>query len=350
MFVVPFVRCYLRGDVRMPGTCCSCNRSQWWKLRWSVCPHCQKGPLCGTCIDNPIIEGGTSTGVQQESSTGTTDPPRVTSVCRACMEKASTLDFSSSVDVIGPETGPAIVFVHGGGGCRLMFRPQARKLASRGYRCVLLDLPAHGALLDEPLSIDSACERIVAVTHEFAPPHAGVAPAYVGGSLGGYIGMELLGRNPDLFSCAVIASASQTVGVGAGIAARVALWVMKAALGVMSGSVVVNQMLGVVRKRPELDHALLVETFLGPGMFFQHGVQHVRVLQQSNPLLALQNYRGPILFADGSLDHHDNRARLLELARSNNSRSNEAVYEVSCLEFECSNNAACIAVWQSEFS
>ena len=148
------------------------------------------------------------------------------------------------------------------------------------------------------------------------------------GSLGGYIGMELLGREPDLFSCAVIASASQTVGIGAGAMAKVSLWAMKAALGGVSGSLVVGNMLKLVWKRETLRRDLLEETFVGPGMFFQHGKQHVVVLQQSNPVEALQNYHGPVLFVDGSNDHHDNREKLLEVTKANDPRSHEVVYEV----------------------
>lgn len=251
-------------------------------------------------------------------------------MCRSCMEASSTLDFSTSVDVFGPAAGaaPTIVFAHGGGGCRLMYRYHARKLASRGFRCVLLDLPAHGALLDEELTIDTACARIAAVTREHAPSFRGVAPAYVGGSLGGYLGMELLGREPQLFSCAVISCASQTVGVGAGCKARLALVAMGAALGRLYGETIVGQMLTVVSSRKELRRDLLEESVLGPSMFFQHGDQHVRVLQQTNPVDAIAHFRGPILFADGSLDHHDNRERLLAVARASDPRSRAVVYEV----------------------
>lgn len=251
-------------------------------------------------------------------------------MCRPCLERESTLDFSRSVDEYGPAAGtaPAIVFAHGGGGCRLMYAHQARALASRGYRCVLLDLPAHGALLDVPLSIATACTRIAAVAQEYAPPYAGVAPAFVGGSLGGYIGMELLGREPDLFSCAVISCATQTVGVGAGCAARSALSAMSVALGIMYGETVVRQMIGVVGKRTELMQEALQEAVWGPSMFFQHGRQHVAVLKASNPLQSLELYHGPVLFADGSEDHHDNRDRLVQASKANNAASRAVVYEV----------------------
>jgi pimeloyl-ACP methyl ester carboxylesterase len=222
---------------------------------------------------------------------------------------------------------PSIVFVHGGGSCRLMFAYHARELAARGFRCVLLDLPAHGALLDTPLTIESACERIAAITREHAPPHLGVAPIYVGGSLGGFLGMELLGREPDLFSCAVIGQASQTVGAGAGCMARFALVAMKAALGGMYGEAVVKQMFNVVTSSPHLMRDVIDECVAGPSMFFQRGREQVAVLQQTQPLAALAAFRGPVLFVDGSKDHHDNRDRLLAVARANNPRSRVVVYE-----------------------
>jgi pimeloyl-ACP methyl ester carboxylesterase len=303
----------------MPS-CSRCGTVERFRLKWFTCPDCQTHHLCPRCVDNPVT---TSTGTGEERTWV------VRSVCRPCLERASTLDFSRSVDVVGAAAGeaPSIVFVHGGGSCRLMFACHARELAARGFRCVLLDLPAHGALLDTSLTIESACERIAAVTREHAPPHRGFRPVYVGGSLGGFLGMELLGREPELFSCAVIGQASQTVGIGAGCMARFALVAMKAALGGMYGETIVKQMLKAVTSSRQLMHDAIDECVAGPSMFFQRGMEQVAVLQQTQPVAALQNYRGPVLFADGSKDHHDNRDRLLAVAQANNPRSRVVVYE-----------------------
>ena len=49
-------------------------------------------------------------------------------------------------------------------------------------------------------TLSSAIETILSVTSQ----HAGPNPVYIGGSLGGYIGMELLGQHPNVFKSAVI--------------------------------------------------------------------------------------------------------------------------------------------------
>jgi pimeloyl-ACP methyl ester carboxylesterase len=51
--------------------------------------------------------------------------------------------------------GQAIVFVHGGGGCRAMFATHAKHFGQK-YSCVLIDLPGHRSRMDETLSLKSA--------------------------------------------------------------------------------------------------------------------------------------------------------------------------------------------------
>eukprot|EP00291_Cryptomonas_curvata_P026623 CAMPEP_0172162628 /NCGR_PEP_ID=MMETSP1050-20130122/6784_1 /TAXON_ID=233186 /ORGANISM="Cryptomonas curvata, Strain CCAP979/52" /LENGTH=161 /DNA_ID=CAMNT_0012832653 /DNA_START=132 /DNA_END=614 /DNA_ORIENTATION=- len=134
---------------------------------------------------------------------------KIETLDRETFMKLSSLDFTRTIDVLGPAAGtaPAVVFVHGGGSCRTMFLYHAREFAKQGYRCVLLDLPGHGARMDEPLTMTSAIAAILDAVRLEAPPTADgrkpQKPLYIGGSLGGYIGMELLGAHPDVFAGAV---------------------------------------------------------------------------------------------------------------------------------------------------
>lgn len=114
-----------------------------------------------------------------------------------------------------------------------MFRAHARAMASKGYRCVLLDLPGHGSRMDDHLTVDSAIDTIAQTIRVHALPYRGVGPVLIGGSLGGYLGMEFLGRHPDLVSSAVLLMCSQNTGVGRGFAASLGLLALD---NVVSGS------------------------------------------------------------------------------------------------------------------
>jgi pimeloyl-ACP methyl ester carboxylesterase len=40
-------------------------------------------------------------------------------------------------------------------------------------------------------------------------------------------------------------------------------------------------------------------------MFFGQSTQHIEILKQSNPRVSLPRFQGPVLFINGSKDHHD---------------------------------------------
>jgi pimeloyl-ACP methyl ester carboxylesterase len=62
------------------------------------------------------------------------------------------LDFSKKYEIVGDANSQEIVLIHGAGSCRRMFLPHAEELAKKGYRCILMDLPGHGARMDEALN------------------------------------------------------------------------------------------------------------------------------------------------------------------------------------------------------
>jgi len=233
-------------------------------------------------------------------------------LCRACFQALSPLDFARAApDVLAPAGAagagaPSLVFLHGGGGCRTMFRGVAAALVARAaVRAVLVDLPGHGARMDEPLSMASAVASVRAQAAEFAPPTArGAKPVYVGGSLGGYIGMEVLGAAPDAFAGAVIAMAGQDVGPGRGCAASVGMAAMGLALTWLAPATLLNAMRGAARRNGHIPAAALADT-LRPGFFFQQARAQLDVMRASDPRAALPRYGGPVLFVNGSRDHRD---------------------------------------------
>ena len=267
--------------------------------RLSACGACGER-RCSACLNNALV---TEAAI---AAHGAYDAPAST-LCLACFRALSPLDFTAAApDVLGPAGAPAVIFVHGGGGCRTMFRATASALAARcAVRVLLLDLPGHGARMDEPLSMASAVASVRAQAAEFAPPTArGAKPVYVGGSLGGYIGMEVLGAAPDAFAGAVIAMAGQDVGPGRGCAASVGMAAMGLALTWLAPATLLNAMRGEARRNGHIPAAALADT-LRPGFFFQQARAQLDVMRASDPRAALPRYAGPVLCVNGSKDHRD---------------------------------------------
>jgi pimeloyl-ACP methyl ester carboxylesterase len=103
----------------------------------------------------------------------------------------------------GPDDGPPIVFVHGALMSHSVWRPQLDTLRGQ-VRCLAVDLPSHGVLVDEPFTL----ERGVA-TVRAAIDAAGGRAVVVGLSLGGYVAMALAGRHPDAVRGLVIAGCTR---------------------------------------------------------------------------------------------------------------------------------------------
>jgi pimeloyl-ACP methyl ester carboxylesterase len=106
-------------------------------------------------------------------------------------------------DVAGPPDAPAIVFVHGTRLTRAAWGPQMAGL-SREFRTIALDLPGHGALADEPFTLDGAA----ATVRRAIDAEAGGRAIVVGLSLGGYVAMELAAASPDHVRGLVLAGAT----------------------------------------------------------------------------------------------------------------------------------------------
>jgi pimeloyl-ACP methyl ester carboxylesterase len=227
--------------------------------------------------------------------------------CEKCYIKNNTLDFTKTEMVIGSEKGQglSVLFVHGAGGCRTMFEIHAKRLAQKGFRCVLLDLPGHGARMNEKLTLQTAIETILQVTKEYCADYNGIKPVYVGGSLGGYIGMELLGQHPQLFSGAVIGMSGQDVGEQRGFAAAAGLFAMEKVVPLMSAKLTLNGMISQAIKNGHISKQVIYDMAGGVGMFFHQALAHVEILKATNPRKSLPAFSGKLLFVNGSKDHRD---------------------------------------------
>ncbi|KAJ2996185.1 hypothetical protein HDV02_006713, partial [Globomyces sp. JEL0801] len=150
---------------------------------------------------------------------------------------------------------------------------------------------------------------------EYASDYNGKKPIYVGGSLGGYIGMELLGSHPSVFSSAAILMAGQGVGAGRGMAASLGLYGMGLVIPLMSAESMLKGMVSQAKGNGHISDTLLKEMALSHGFFFNQAEKHIEILKASNPRISLPKYDGRILFINGSKDHRDSENVWLEASK-----------------------------------
>lgn len=112
------------------------------------------------------------------------------------------------IQSIGKSSLPRIIFLHGFLGSGSDWLPVARQLCN-DYCCVMVDLPGHGkaGFLQTP-QIDGFFEQTADALAELLQ-ESGSSPNYlVGYSMGGRLALALLLRHQELFTKAVIVSAS----------------------------------------------------------------------------------------------------------------------------------------------
>ncbi|WP_193072116.1 alpha/beta fold hydrolase [Pseudomonas sp. FME51] len=95
-----------------------------------------------------------------------------------------------AASVGGPEDGPGILFLHGGGQTRYAWNSCAETLAEDGFRVISLDLRGHGdsAWAADGYAIELQVQDVLAVISQFPEP-----PILVGASLGGLVALNTLG-------------------------------------------------------------------------------------------------------------------------------------------------------------
>lgn len=238
----------------------------------------------------------------------------VVRVCKKCFKEQSSLDHSKFYDFFGPSNDPAIpalLFVHGGGGCRSMWGPQIRALSTE-FRCYAIDLPGHGSRMNEPLSLASAVDTVTQFVEQNLD---GQVVIYVGDSLGGYLGMHIVGEHPHLFAGAVICSAGQNVGPGSSLAARLGLVVLEGVTKLAPRKTVVQQLVASM-DLTNISEDLIDECNLRCGLYFDCAEDQIRILKTINPAIQLPKYSGPLLFLNGGKDHHDSQDLWMQVSKN----------------------------------
>lgn len=100
---------------------------------------------------------------------------------------------------IGPKDAPIVVFLHGGGMNGRSLRPIAARLTE--YRCILPDLPGHGA--NHNVSFESFAASANTVANALRTRNVGAVHLF-GLSMGGFIALHLMAAHPDLVTSATI--------------------------------------------------------------------------------------------------------------------------------------------------
>ena len=117
-------------------------------------------------------------------------------------------------DVGGPEDGPPVMLMHGGGQTRGAWKKAASALAAGGHRVVSLDLRGHGEsdwASDGDYSLDAFAADLNAVAETLGQP-----PALVGASLGGMAALLAIGGELKASSLVLVDIVPQMNRDGAG--------------------------------------------------------------------------------------------------------------------------------------
>jgi pimeloyl-ACP methyl ester carboxylesterase len=199
----------------------------------------------------------------------------------------------ATYDVAGPIGAPAIVFVHGTRLTRALWTAQLQDLSDT-YRVAALDLPGHGVLRGEPFELDAAADQVAAVIRATAPaddPRAVV----VGLSLGGYVGMNLVSRQPELVRGLVLSGSTAEPVAWRALPYRGLAWVMERFAGERLDQL--NRWFFRTRFP-----AATAEPIVAGGFWYAGGARALRSLVGRSFVPALAAYDGPTLFLNGTWD------------------------------------------------
>lgn len=194
-------------------------------------------------------------------------------------------------EVAGPVDGPPIVLVHGAVMTRAQWCLQMERFAAAGYRSISVDLPGHGALADQPFTLDAAAKAV----EEVIDSVAGGRAILVGLSLGGYVSMTVAARSPQRVRGLVVAgSTREPTGP-----ARVAFWFVGAGLGLAPEPVLRAAMRWIWSRRygPRTAAAIMAK-----GYYARGGGTAIRVLAAGGFRDRIRAYGGPILVINGNFD------------------------------------------------
>lgn len=307
------------------STCTECQSNFGCLMGKATACHKCDTDLCSNCASkNALVPFDP---VDPETSDDMSKNHKVFTYCTKCFQQVSTLDFSKTYDLFEPSpkdksNGVTFLMVHGAGGTRSMYRPHARELAKKGYRCILPDLPGHGTMVETSLSLDSCVESIQKLLKdENCEPSKTI---YVGNSLGAYIGFYLLDKLGDSFAGAVLMDCGQNTGPDCSLKANMGIFLIRYMSAVMSNEGLMNAMMGIAKKSQANYH--VVEAVYGSGMYFQQSSAQADILHGVKPADHIPNFKFPVAYFNGSEDHRDSEDKWLSLCKDQE-RSSLKVFE-----------------------
>ncbi len=226
-------------------------------------------------------------GTHRSSADGSALAPRSASAAPSPGVGPSTAE--PPWDIAGPADRPAIVFVHGTRVTRTSWQPVIHELRE-DFRCLALDLPAHGSMAGEPFTLEGAIEAV-----ERAVTVVGGRATLVGLSLGGYVAIAFAERYPEQVRGLVIAGATTEPAGRAALAFRSYAW----ALGAVPARTLdaVNSWFFRRRFPPEV-----AEPIIAAGYWTAGGATAVQAITRMTFRDRLLAYGGPILAINGDLD------------------------------------------------
>ena len=150
-----FITCLVRMGNHATVEYCDCKHFSLLKKK---CHNCHK-IVCPSCFGYPLVN----------YDRPAQNPERVSlnKVCKICYTTLNHLDSSKPYEIIGGENSNCLLMIHSEGLSRGMYKKYATGLQEKGFKCILMDLPAHGSLIQEQFTYLWYKQRHHSFTHEW---------------------------------------------------------------------------------------------------------------------------------------------------------------------------------------